>query len=222
VKRALDFPAGSVTHLAAANRAAGELAAVAVLERAGLDLGLVALPAAVEDSLYRYNNLPPRLAGLFRDIDPLDPDEDVLEEAEPEAQALVDQAYLLDEVIDAIYDSLRGLPHDLLVRRADSPGGLPADNGRAVLLALKRLVRQDWAVDSVAERLTLTAGIGVEARPVLVHARAASIDVTVSAEASRLLGRSVAVEVDDTGGVVRVQDVLSRCATAAAPMTPAS
>src|SRR5690606_19249819 len=173
--RAPAFPGGSVAHLVDGTRPGGEMAALAALEAAGLPLGLLALPSAVEDSFYRYNNLPLRLAELYRGVDPADPDEDLLEEAEAPAQALIDQAFLLDEVIDAIYQGLRTLPPDLLLRRPGERDGERAGNGRGVLLALKRLFRGDWLVDSVMRRLLRGSSIGLEARPVLVHAvRAAS------------------------------------------------
>lgn len=210
VRRALEFPSGSVAHLAEGTGEGGELAALAALERAGLRLGVLALPAAVEDSFYRYNNLPHRLNDLYRGVDPADPDEDLLEEAEGPAMALIDQSFLLDEVIDAIYHSLRALPSELVVRRPDDANGIETGNGRAVLLALKHLFRSDWQVESVFGRLLGGAGIGVEARPVLVHARGITRELTdlgpdAAAEASRTLGRDVAVLVATDGSVLGVR-----------------
>src|SRR5690606_1897784 len=72
VRRALQFPSLTVAHLETAG-AEGELAALAGLESDGRGLGVLALPAAVEDSFYRYNNLPARLVRLYRGVDPLDP-----------------------------------------------------------------------------------------------------------------------------------------------------
>lgn len=207
VRRAIEFPSGSVTHLAEGTGDGGELAALATLERAGMRLGLLVLPAAVEDSFYRYNNLPHRLNDLYRGLDPSDPDEDLLEEAEAPAMALVNEAFLLDEVIDAIYLALRTLPGDLIVRRPGAREGIGSSNGRSVLLALKRLFRSDWRVESVLGRVLSGAGVGMEARPVMVHAapiaRPGSSAVT-SAEASRLLGREVSVLVGEDGAVLGV------------------
>ena len=230
VRRALAFPSGSVAHLVDGTRPGGEMAALAALEAAGLPLGLLALPSAVEDSFYRYNNLPRRLAALYRDVDPADPDEDLLEEAEGPATSLVGQAHLLDEVIDGIYQGLKGLPAALVVRRPDDRRGLAVTNGRPVLLALKRQFRNDWTAEAVFARLLAGSGIGVEARPLLVHERAApgpdaaaatkgpagvmadrfpyaavAIDREASVEASRILGRQVEVSTDGSGAVLSVQ-----------------
>lgn len=227
MRRALDFPAGSVTHLAGSGQGLGEMAVLAALERAGLPLGMLALPDAVEDSFYRYNNLPPRLAALYRDVDPADPDEDLLEEAEAAAMALVEQSYLLDEVIDAIYQGLAGLPGSVVVRRPGDRAGSAVNNGRPVLLALKHQFRSDWTADAVFARLLAGFGIGVDARPMLVHERPAGTapastgrgpargatmaelvaDAAASAEASRVLGRSLSVAADARGRIVGVLGV---------------
>jgi len=203
VSRALTFPAGTVAHLPDA-AASGELAALLALERAGMPLALLALPAAVEDSLYRYNNLPARLARLYAAVDPFDPDEDVLEEVEPEALALLEQAYLLDDVIDAVYEGLAGLPDDLVVRRPDEAEGEAVSGRRGALLALKRLSRRDWLAGAVGARLARHASVAVDARPVLVHPRQAGADAALSTAAAGVLGRSVVVHAY-RGGVTGVR-----------------
>ncbi len=190
--RALVFPSATVAHLEV-DGAPGEVSDLAALERAGLRLGLVALPPAVEDSLYRYNNLPPRLAALYVGLDPFDPDEDVLEEAEEEAGALIDQAHLLDDVIDGVYAALEGLPAEVIVRRPGDARGVEAAGRRAVLLAIKRLYRSDWSVECASRRLARTASIAVDARAVIVHAAGAANDPSLSSRATDLLGRSVTV-----------------------------
>lgn len=205
VRRALQFPSLTVAHLETAG-AEGELAALAGLESDGRGLGVLALPAAVEDSFYRYNNLPARLVRLYRGVDPLDPDEDQVEEAEAEAQALIDQSHLLDEVIDAIYQALAPLPTTLVMRRADDPPGSPLNDRRAVLLALKALFKRDWEVGSVIGRLAASFSIAVAARPVLVHAPAVDpAPVEVSAAASGHTGHSVKAWSDESGAIVRVE-----------------
>lgn len=190
VNRALLFPTATVTHLEAVVRSA-EVADLLALEGAGMNLGLVALPPAVEDSLYRFNNLPGRLAALYGGIDPLDPDEDLLEEAEERAVRLIDQAHNLDEVIDAVYEALEGMPTRLMVRRPGEAEGLVVTGRRGALLALKALARTDWSVPNVMARLTETASVAVDARAVFVHAAVAAPDPRLSARASQVLGRDV-------------------------------
>lgn len=224
VSRALVFPTHSVTHLITApgagavdNEVPAEIATLARLEEAGFELGVFAVPAAVEDSFYRYNNLPPRLAQLYRDVDPLDPDEDVLEEAEPLAQALIRRSYLLDEVIDAIYLGLAQLADSELVeRRAGAEPGPLLTRQRAVLLRLKELIARDWEVQSVFDRLASTFSVAVSARPLLVHAPAAGpADAALSARATTLLGSPLQVWTDAHDRVVRVSSTPS---TGAAPV----
>lgn len=201
MNRALAFPSRTVAHLPHAG--SGELADLLALERAGAPLALLALPAAVEDSLYRYNNLPARLARLYEGVDPFDPDEDLVEEAEGPALALVAGAHLLDDVIDAVYDALAGLPEDLTVRRPGREAGEPATGRRGVLLALKALVRRDWRADAVLDRLRRHASVAVDATPVLAHARAAAPDADLSLLAAEVLGRRATVYAH-AGGVTGV------------------
>lgn len=186
------FPPSTVSHLGA-EAMHGELADLLALERSGMALGLVALPAAVEDSLYRFNNLPARLAALYTGLDPFDPDEDLLEEAEESAVRLVDQAHQLDEVIDAVYEALAGLPAELVVRRPGEPGGLEVAGRRGALLALKRLAQGDWSAQAVMARVTRTASVALEAREVIVHASGSTHDAALSARAAQVLGRQVDV-----------------------------
>src|SRR5690606_16677829 len=135
--RAMVFPSGSVTHLPPADlAAAGELGVMARLEEAGVALGVVVLPSAIEDAFYRLNNLPPRLARLYQGLDPRDPDEDIVEEAEQAAVALLSGSYLLDDLIDAIYASLAALPEVVEVRRPGARGSA-VTGPRAALLAVK-------------------------------------------------------------------------------------
>jgi len=209
--RALVFPSGSVEHLPATDLATHqELADLARLEGAGVRLGLVALPGAIEEAFYRLNNLPWRLASLYQGLDPLDPDEDIVEEAESAAARLLSESYLLDDLIDGIYASLTGLPEPLVVRRAGT-AGVEANGARAALLAVKRCFRDDWSASAVLDRLAVTTRLGVEARPVLVHgvpvgaARGADA-ADIAAEVSAVLDRRVKVMVDERGAIVRVTE----------------
>jgi hypothetical protein len=201
VSRALAFPAGTVAHLPGEG---GELADLLALQRAGVPLALLALPAAVEDSLYRYNNLPARLAAVYAHVDPFDPDEDDVEEAEAAAHALLSAAHLLDDVIDAVYDGLEGLPNELVVRRPGAVVGEPAVGRRGVLLAIRALARSDWRASAVMERLTRHASVALDARPVIVHARDAEPDEALSRLAAGVLGRPATVYARD-GGVTGVR-----------------
>lgn len=201
--RSLVFPAGTVTHLSAADLAAhAELGAMARLERAGMRLGVVVFPGTIEDAYYRLNNLPARLARLYRGLDPLDPDEDILEEAEGAAMGLLSESYLLDDLIDAVYASLEALPAEVEVRRPGATG-VTVTGARSALLAIKRTFRQDWRADAVMARLAENGRLGVEARPIVVHEGGAP--ETISAQA--VLGSGVSVTVDNLGRVTRVVGV---------------
>lgn len=201
----LTIPAGTLRHLTAAEvEAAPELRALARLERAGWKWVGVALPATLEERFYRLNNLPQQLAALYRGLDPADPDEDIVEEVEEEAVALVGQHYLLDETIDAFYEALAGLPQALVVRRAGDPAGRRASHRRAALLELKHLFQDDWRVDTLMDRLALTASLAIDARPVLVGPAEERTDAELSGRATELLGQQVSVRVDQQGTVTRL------------------
>lgn len=204
--RALSFPTDSVAHLSGADLASHEeLSTLAVLEGAGLTVGVVALPGAIEESFYRLNNLPPRLARLYQGLDPRDPDEDILEEAEEAAMRLLAESYLLDDLIDAIYASLVDLPPKLVVRRAGSAGE-EVVGARAALLAVKRRFRDDWTAAALLQRLSSTGHLGVDAQPVLVHAADAGDGVadTLLERAAAVLGRQVRLVTDPRGAITRV------------------
>lgn len=193
--RAIAFQVGTVAHLPASDLATHEeLAALAALGADGLTLGVVALPAAIEESFYRLNNLPPRLARLYQGLDPLDPDEDILEEAEPTAMRLLGESYLLDDLIDAVYSSLAALPDEVVVRRAGQEGEVVGSR-RDALLAIKRAFRDDWTVTSVLDRLAVEGRLGVEARPVLVHPLDTNATPELVRAASTVLGHDVALHV---------------------------
>lgn len=202
----LAYPVGTLRHLTAAEvEAAPELAALARLTEAGWRWRGVALPASLEEGFYRLNNLPRRLAALYAGLDPRDPDEDIVEEAEEEALALVGQHYLLDETVDAIYEALSGLPAAVTVRRPDAGAGLGADHPRAALLAVKHLMQADWRVDAVLDRLSLTASLALDARPVLVTPADERDSEAASRRASELLGSAVRVRVDAHGDLTGVR-----------------
>jgi hypothetical protein len=207
--RALHFPAGTLTHLPQAEVAAQrELTALARLEDAGVPLGVVVLPSAIEESFYRLNDLPRRLARLYQGLDPHDPDEDILEEAEGPAMRLITESYLLDDAIDAVYASLASLSGPLTVRRPGAPGEAVAGT-RAALLAVKRTFRDDWAAAAVHGRLELSSRLGVDARPVIVHgadapgAPAGAVELVIR----EALGAAALTSVDANGAITRVHPV---------------
>lgn len=170
-----------------------------------MPLGVVVLPSAIEESFYRLNNLPRRLARLYQGLDPYDPDEDILEEAEGAAMQLVTESYLLDDVIDAIYASLTGMNGPLVVRRPGSHGEA-VTGARAALLAVKRAYRDDWGARAVLERLALSGRLGVEARPVLLHgvdapgAPVSAVEYVIG----EALGAQALTSVDASGAITRV------------------
>lgn len=196
---------GSFSHLSALEVATTtELAALAALTDAGWRWHGVAVAAAFEGSFYRLNNLPILLAALYRDLDPTDPDEDILEEVEAEALALVGEHYLLDEAIDAFYDAIAGLPAELVVRRAGDAAGRIAPDRRAALLALKHLYQDDWRVTAVLDRLALTGSLAIDARPVLLTPAHDRADPDLSRDASAVLGYPVSAWAGAVGELTRL------------------
>lgn len=199
------FRPGSFTHLSAQEvSAAAELTALAALVEAGWRWRGVAVGAAFEDSFYRLNNLPALLTPLYHDLDVADPDEDILEEVEADALALVGQHYLLDEAIDAFYDAIATLPTSVVVRRAGDVGGRAAAHRRAALLALKHLYQDDWRAETVLDRLALTGKLAIEARPVLIGPSNDRPDPDLSRTAGAVLGYAVSAWIDDEGELTRL------------------
>lgn len=197
------IPADSLSHLAPALVAAEwELAAIARLQAAGFRWRGLAVPATFEERFYRLNSLPHQLLALYKGLDPADPDEDILEEAEPDAVRLVGQHYLLEESVDLLYDSL-AWSGPTTVRRPGSHGEAVSGR-RAVLLAIKRLYQRDWTADAVIERLARTATLGIDARPVLVTPAPERRDAETARRAGAALGEAVEAWVGPDGALVRL------------------
>jgi len=184
--------------------AEAELAAMARLVDADFACGWLVVPAAFEERYYRFANLPTLLRSLFADLDPTDPDEDVVEEASEAAMRVFGQNFLLDEAIDAFYAGLETMPSRLAVRRPGSASKRVAQRGRPALLALKRVYQDDWSLGAVMDRLASSASLALDARPVLVHDADERVDAAASARASELLGRSVTLSLDVHGAVTRI------------------
>lgn len=198
------IPADTLRHLTRSEvDAAWELTSLARLVELGEGWHGLALPAAFEERFYRLNSLPHQLNGLYRGLDPSDPDEDIVEEAEAAATALVGEHYLLDESVDLLYDSLAGAG-PTTVRRAGDPGGVVVSGRRAVLLAVKRLYRDDWTAAAVMDRLAATATLGLEARPVLITPAPEREAPGTALRLGALLGQGVRAWLDDAGRLVRL------------------
>lgn len=196
---------GSLAHLSEVEVAAEwELASFARLGPAGMRWHGVVLPPGFEERFYRLNNLPAKLSPLYRGLDPLDPDEDVLEEAEEEAVPLVAQHYFLDEWVDLVYDSL-SWTGQTVVRRPGGNGGKEAASRRGALLALKETFQDDWRVDAVAARLARTGTHGLEARPILLTPGPELPSPELSRSASTALGVAVAAWSDPSGRLTRLR-----------------
>lgn len=195
---------GSLAHLSEAELAAEwELASIAKLAGAGIAWHGVALPATFEERFYSLNNLPAQLSPLFRGLDPLDPDEDVLEEAEEEAVPLIAQHYLLDEWVDLVYDSL-AWTGPTVVRRPGAAGGREAASRRRALLAVKAAFQDDWRAGTVLTRLRETGTHGIEARPVLLSPGPELPAADLARRASVVLGEAVAAWSDANGRLTRL------------------
>jgi hypothetical protein len=174
-----------------------------------LDAGLpvapvVVVPAPAEEEFYRLNNLATRLEALFCAVDLVDPDDEDVEDLAPAAQALVAGHYLLDEFIDAFYESTAALPETIRVRR---PGddGFVARRGRASLLALKGSWSGDWAFDAIWARLSAGGALLPRARPTLLHAPALERMSVEELDAAALLGSPVTLLGDPGHGITSVR-----------------
>lgn len=206
----LRFPAHSLAHLSPAEAPGGsELWTLARLEQEGFRLGVLAVPAAVEDNWYRLNALPRRLAGLYRGLDPADPDDDILEEAWEEAAPLMAEAYLLDDVIDALLEAFAAVlaaPDEAAVVRRPGQRGEPLyqPTTRGVLLALKRVYREEWSPERVALRLARSGALALDPAPVVVHRVSAGESSAAAEAASRLAGERSSALVDAGGALVGV------------------
>jgi len=184
--------------------AASELGWLRSAEALGVPIAPMAVvPARVEHDFYRWNNLPKRLDGLFQGIDPRDPDEDDLEDLAPTAAAWVRGHALLDEVIDAFYAALAGLPARVTVRRLGAEG-VPAARGRPALLALKHTWAADWAVEPLARRAACGEGWRPAPRPVLVHDADLHPDAELATAAGAAIGRAVRAWSDPQGRLARL------------------
>lgn len=209
--RALHFPAFTLGHLTPDEAPeASELATLSHLELAGFQLGLLALPAAIEDTYYRLGGLPARIPAHYRGLDPADPDEDILEEAWEALEGPLAESYLLDEVVDALFDAFGALlaraTGPVTVRRSGEPGfAVQSPSRRALLLALKRAYREEWTPARVTQRLQRTGNLTPESAPVIFHHSEVGRDDDASEAAARFSNTPVEALTDDATGVVRLR-----------------
>jgi hypothetical protein len=175
------------------------------LHDAGLMVApILVVPASLEEHFYRLNNLPAQLRAIFAKIKPKNPDEDDVEDAVPQAQALLKRHYLLDEIIDMFYEQLEFLPERVTVRRAGSEGKT-VTKGRPTLMALKDLWVHDWSFEAVLERLERSQTIGLEARPTLITAESTgAASNSLLNQAKSVLGRAVELETNEILGITKV------------------
>ena len=199
----------TLVKLAATPQLEPELSALQRLEDAGLTLApLRVVPAEVEETFYRTNNLPAQLSALFRGLDLSNPDEDDIEELAPEAQALLKAHFLLDGAIDLFYEGLSPLPSRVRVRRSgatDEESGLTATRGRPALIALKNIWVADWSFEALMTRLEKSHSVALQARPVLVGAEGLEPTPDLSERAAEVLGQQVSVLSEPDMGITGVR-----------------
>jgi hypothetical protein len=176
------------------------------LTDAGLTIApLLVVPASLEEYFYRLNNLPAQLNTVFAKINPKNPDEDDIEDAVPQAQALFKRHYLLDEVIDMFYEQLNFLPERVTVRRAGQEGKTVL-KGRPALITLKDIWMDDWSFEAVLDRLERTQTIGLEARVTLLGAESTGqADLSLLNQVKTVLEQAVEVEINERLGITRVK-----------------
>ena len=187
-----------------------ELSALQRLGDAGLSLApLRIVPAEVEETFYRTNNLPAQLSNLFEGLDLSNPDEDDIEELAPEAQALLKAHFLLDETIDLFYEGLSPLPSRVRVRRGggnpEEEPGHTATRGRPALIALKNVWVEDWSFDALMARLEKRHSVALQARPVIVSAVGLEPTPDLGERATEIIGREVTVFSEPDLGITGVR-----------------
>ena len=186
-----------------------ELSALQRLEDADLSLApLRVVPAEVEETFYRTNNLPAQLNHLFGGLDLSNPDEDDIEELAPEAQGLLKAHFLLDETIDLFYEGLSPLPSRVRVRRGggnpkEEPG-YTATRGRPALIALKNIWVEDWSFDALMVRLKKSHSVALQARPVIVGTAGLEPTPNLNERAAEVLGREVTIFSEPDLGITGV------------------
>ena len=158
-----------VLAVAADERPTPELLCLRFAATQGHPVGVAVVPSEFEEALYRLNNLPRQLRALFHDLDPHDPDEDILEEHEHEAMSLVQGAVLLEEAVDAFYEAVEQFRFPLVVRRASASSGVQVQDRRTALLAIKRMYASEWTYDALEARLATSASVAIVPEHILLH-----------------------------------------------------
>ncbi len=164
---------------------------------------MVVVAAQVEAAYYHLNQLGPRIDAHFAHVEPSDPDEDDLEELAPDVVDWVLGHALLDEVVEAFYEALVGLPARVTVRRSGAPG-IEALRGRPALLAVKRVWSRDWSFEALTARLAAGGTFVPAPCPVLVHTADVHVDAEAADAARSALDRDVGAWCDPQGRLVRL------------------
>ncbi len=181
-----------------------ELEQLKRLEQSGFVLApSLIIPASIEENFYRLNNLPEQLALIFKDVNKENPDEDDIEELEPQALALFKRHFLLDEFIDLFYTALEPLDSKLIIRRSGSDQATVANKGRPSLIALKNLWASSWTFDAILERLEKTQTIAVEASHILIQAKNDGPPLHHEA-ASEIFKQKVSVKMDSLDRITQI------------------
>lgn len=192
-----------------------ELALLSRLHQAGIAITpMHIISPEVETNFYKLNNLPEQLSQLFQQVDLQYPDEDDIEEIAPQAQALLQQSYLLDEVIDAFYASLEHAP-EWLCLRYPYPYSLDiADvehkvlRGRPSLMRLKALWRARWSYEALWARLEQRQSIALQSYPILMHAPSVIEMNEMPADMADILdsaANTVRIFVDEAGRIAHLR-----------------
>lgn len=192
-----------------------ELALLSRLHQAGIAITpMHIISPEVETNFYKLNNLPEQLSQLFQQVDLQYPDEDDIEEIAPQAQALLQQSYLLDEVIDAFYASLEHAP-EWLCLRYPYPYSLDiADvehkvlRGRPSLMRLKALWRARWSYEALWARLEQQHSIALQSYPILMHAPSVIEMNEMPADMADILdsaANTVRIFVDEAGRIAHLR-----------------
>lgn len=195
-----------VLHVSEYESPSPELLALRRAATDGHPVGVVVVPSEFEENLYRLNNLPVLLRQLFVELDPADPDEDILEEFEHDAIRLVKGAVLLEEAVDAFYEALEGADFPLTVRRSDQGAFTEVTNRRAALLQTKQLYAQEWSYSSFENRLKKTQSIAISPGHVFLHSaeRAAEPGIVRALQQKQPDANISAVRTDSSGRIVRI------------------
>lgn len=177
-----------------------EVAQLQALQAAGLPVTPTLVLVGVEAEFYQLGNLAEQIRRAYEGVFGARLDEEKLEKACTFAEKLLRESYLLPERADEIRAALPEGP--VLVRYAGEPPFGAETGKQETLWALKRLWASRWQLDAVLLRQPELAPPEV-ASLVQSVGNALTLDQTLSAQASEVLGQHVQVWAS-AGRVVRV------------------